>query len=268
MKQFAVIGNPVKHSKSPLIHGQFAKASDISISYEAIEVAEGEFHTVVRKLFEQGLTGANVTMPFKGDAYDFADKLTDRAKQAKAVNTLWRNDEGIIIGDTTDGIGLVAAIAELEHYELNGKSALILGAGGAVRGIVQPLLDAGVSHVDIANRTVSKAEAIAQMFDRADALSLANINQHYDLIINGTSASLTGASLPVQASQLAGAELLIDMTYQSEPTPIMQMAKSVGVTAVDGMGMLLGQAAESFNIWHGVKPDINDCLTAIRHKLS
>jgi len=267
MKRFAVLGNPVSHSKSPAIHQQFAKQCGLTIGYDAIEINKGEFAAEVAKLFDHGLTGANVTMPFKGDAFEFADVLTPRAQLAQAVNTLWRSKDGVIHGDTTDGVGLVCAIEQLQGFDIAGRSILVLGAGGAVRGVVQPLLDAGASSITIANRTVEKAEQIAADFARVKAISLANVTAGYDLIINGTSVSLTGASLPVTTEQIRGAQLLVDMTYGSAPTPLMLLANDQQIEAIDGLGMLLGQAAESFNIWHEIRPDIKQCLDVISHTL-
>ncbi len=266
MKRFVVVGNPIAQSKSPQIHQHFAEQFEIDLQYERHCLDEIHFKDQMQALFDDGVVGANVTMPFKHQAYDMASKHTERAIKAGAANTLYF-ENGELVADTTDGCGVVVSIEQLQNYELANKKVLVLGAGGAVRGIIDDLLNADVTSVTIANRTVQKAQDIAQRFDRTNAISLADVTPGFDVVINGTSSSLSGTALPITAEQLAGTQLVMDMTYAAQPTPFMQLAISQNIDAIDGLGMLVGQAAESFYIWHGKRPDVQSCVTSIARML-
>lgn len=259
---YAVMGNPIAHSKSPIIHTAFAQQTGQTMQYDAILVGtqEGEFAQAVQTFQASGGKGLNITIPFKPAAYALAEQHTPRAKLAGAVNTLWFDAQGQCVGDNTDGVGLVRDLTQNHGKPLYGQHILILGAGGAVRGILGPLLEAIPAQCVIANRTVSKAETLVELF-----ASLGNIracpydallNQKFDLIINGTSASLQGELPPLPNGLLASNGWCYDMMYASTATPFMQWAQAQGATyAWDGLGMLVEQAAESFYQWRGIKPD-------------
>ena len=270
--QYVVVGNPIAHSRSPQIHQHFAKQLGISLTYTRQCLQPDTFNQQMQALFDSGVKGANVTMPFKHQAYQLATEHTKRATIAEAANTLYF-DDGKLVADNTDGWGLVASIEQLQGYSLQGKRVAILGAGGAVRGVVQPLLAAGVSALTIANRTVIKAEQIVEAVDsiRGDAIvsacSLDALISGYDVVINATPTGLTQTALPINGEQLQGTELLVDMVYGAQSTPLMQLANEQGVSAIDGLGMLIGQAAESFYIWHRQRPDIAQAMASIGRTL-
>ena len=209
-------------------------------------------------------------MPFKQQAYQLAERLSDRAKQAGAVNTLYIDSAGKLCGDNTDGIGLVADLKRL-GVNLAGINVLLLGAGGASRGAIGPLLDAGVKQLVLANRTVSKAQAIASNFDqRVEACGYADIpGRDYQLVINATSAGLSGERPDINAGHFQHCQLAYDMLYGNKPTPFLQWAEAVGVPQqADGLGMLVAQAAEAFYIWRGKRPDIAAVLKLLKQQLS
>ena len=270
--QYAVFGNPIQHSKSPQIHKQFAEQTHQDLHYAKQLVPEGQFAEAARALFAAGGKGLNVTVPFKLDAYQFADDLTPRAQRAGAVNTLAVQANGRILGDNTDGIGMVHDMHGL-GWELSGKRVLVLGAGGAVRGILQPLLGDSPLQVVIANRTASKAEELAQQF--ADLGDLdgcgfdALAGRSFDVIINGTSASLAGDLPPLPRGILNAGAACYDMMYGPEPTVFMCWAKEMGAAHIaDGLGMLVGQAAEAFYLWRQVRPEVMPVISALRRQLA
>lgn len=269
--RYAVFGNPIAHSKSPDIHRQFAITTGQDISYEKKLVVLDGFDAAVKKFFSEGGKGLNITVPFKLEAYALSQKLSKRARQAGAVNTLLVEKTGEISGDNTDGIGMVTDMLENHHWLLTGKKILILGAGGAVRGILGPLLETNPDMVVIANRTEEKAKNLAQAFSRqgnVQAVSYDQIPPHpFDIIINGTSASLAG-ELPPLPTACAGAKTACyDMMYAAELTPFLAWAKNQGVTELaDGLGMLVEQAAESFRLWRGVKPDTRAVIASLRQE--
>lgn len=256
---YAVVGNPISHSKSPKIHHQFAQQTDQDMLYKAELIELGRFAYKAGKLFEHGLNGMNVTVPFKEDAYRFADQHTERALRAGAVNTLKKLEDGSILADNTDGIGLVRDLTINHAVQLQGKRILIVGAGGAVRGILQPLLQQHPSEVVIANRTVSKAEHLAADFNQLGNISACGFTEvqgSFDLIINGTSASLSGELPPLPLSIFQADSVTYDMMYGKGLTVFNQWAKDNGVDkTIDGLGMLLEQAAEAFELWRGVRPE-------------
>ncbi|WP_240224940.1 shikimate dehydrogenase [Rheinheimera hassiensis] len=270
MDRYAVFGNPIGHSKSPFIHAQFASALGEKLRYDAILAPLDGFADSWHGFVAAGGKGGNVTVPFKELAYQLADVLSERAKQAGAVNTLYLNSAGKLCGDNTDGIGLVADLTRL-GVTLNGITVLLLGAGGASRGAIGPLLEAGVKQLVLANRTAGKAQTIAANFDqRVSACGYADIaSQPYQLIINATSSGLSGERPLIAAQYLQYCQLAYDMLYGVAPTPFLQWAKAQGVPRqADGLGMLLSQAAAAFYIWRGKRPDITPVLAALKQQLS
>lgn len=269
---YAVFGNPINHSKSPHIHRHFAEQTGQDMTYTKQLVADGEFVAAATEFFAKGGKGLNITVPFKLDAYRFADHLTPRARRAGAVNTLAVQTDGSILGDNTDGIGMIHDMHNL-GWELRNKRVLILGAGGAVRGILQPLLEQEPESLAIVNRTHDKAEQLANSFhDLGDvrALKLEELaGQQYDLVINGTSASLHGELPPLPDDLLAPGACCYDMMYGAEPTVFLQWAQDHGAAGVaDGLGMLVGQAAEAFYLWRQIRPEVVPVITAMRRQMS
>lgn len=270
MKQFAVFGNPIKHSKSPIIHQAFAKQFEHDISYEAILAPEDSFNSAVADFVRAGGLGCNVTLPFKEQAFELADEVSERAKCAAAVNTL-SFVNGKILADNTDGKGLVF---DLERHlgTLKTKSVLLIGAGGAAKGVVLPLFQSGVSKIVVCNRTESKATHLADQFSqygRIEAKSFSEINGDFDIIVNSTSSSVTGDKPDIPGSVFEAAMLAYDMFYQKGNTAFMDFALSFNsqIKVSDGLGMLVGQAAESYRIWNGELPDIEPVLADLKAKM-
>ena len=271
--KYAVFGNPIAHSKSPDIHRQFAEQTGQDLSYTKQLVAEDGFEAAANEFFANGGKGLNITVPFKQDAYAYVARTTPRARRAGAVNTLTLEADGTILRDTTDGVGLVGDIVHNLGWEIRHKKVLILGAGGAVRGVLEPLLEQQPQHVVIANRTVDKALQLAKGFAEFGYLLGCGFDmlgeQQFDLVINGTSASLQGDLPPLPDSLIdpdAGTACY-DMLYGAEPTPFMQWAAERGALVSAGLGMLVGQAAESFALWRGVRPETAAVIADIRAKL-
>lgn len=278
MDKYAVIGNPIEHSKSPQIHQLFAQQAGEDIMYEALFSAVDEFKETVNAFRKGGGKGLNVTVPFKQEAWELADELSDYAKHAKAVNTLVFREDGSIYGTNTDGIGIVRDLVENHQSIITGKRVLILGAGGAVRGVLQPLLQQFPKQVFIANRTPERAVELAadmQLFaqyppDQGENCELAgggfnDIDGEFDLIINGTAASLQGIMPPISESCLAAGVHCYDMMYGGRPTAFEFWCQDQGAAKVmNGLGMLVEQAAESFSIWRGKMPDTKPVLEAMQ----
>ena len=271
LDQYAVMGNPIAHSKSPLIHTLFAKQTGQHLEYRAILVEPGGFATVADAFREAGGRGLNVTVPFKRDAWIYVDELSARAERAGAVNTiLFRNDSRF--GDNTDGLGLVYDLTINHKAELKGKRILLLGAGGAARGVLQPLLAEAPAMLVIANRTAAKAAELALLFGdlgRVFGCGYAELPEHaFDLIINATAASLNDTVPPLPDSILTRDSWCYDMMYGDKPTAFVRWAYEHGVVvALDGLGMLVEQAAESFRVWRGVRPDTAPVITVLRSNL-
>lgn len=269
--RYAVIGNPIAHSKSPEIHARFADQTGQNLSYERLLSPLNGFVPTVRAFIAHGGKGMNVTVPFKLEAFDLATKLTERARLAGAVNTLsFKNGE--IVGDNTDGVGLVNDITRNHGFSITGKRILLLGAGGAARGVIQPLLAEAPSELVIANRTVSKAVELSRLFSASSSIPIStqgfkNLQGSFDLVINGTSAGLTDEMPAIPASPFNSNVLAIDMVYGAQPTRFMQFAAQQGASVRDGLGMLVEQAAESFFIWRGVRPETAPVLAALRAML-
>jgi shikimate dehydrogenase len=266
MDRYAVIGNPVEHSKSPLIHAEFARQTGQLLEYGRILAPIGGFEDVVEVFRAEGGRGLNVTVPFKEDAYLYATQRTQRAELARAVNTLHFLESGEVFGDTTDGVGLVRDIVSNLNTSLRDKRILLMGAGGAARGVVLPLLEERPRSLFIVNRTAEKAQALCEVFPEIQAGGYDDLaGRSFDVIINATSSSLQHALPPLPADIFAAADALAyDMMYGRE-TPFMQFAREQGAAVVaDGLGMLIEQAAESFFIWRGVRPDTAPVLARFR----
>lgn len=266
-QRFAVLGHPIAHSKSPQIHSALAKAVGIDLHYERVEVPLDRFEDTVARLRADGFRGVNVTMPFKVNAFRLCTWRSRRADKAEAANTLTFLADGIE-GDITDGTGLVRDIEGRCARVIEGARILIVGAGGAARGVAGPLLDAKPRRLAIANRTLARALDIVQLFSEADnlaALTLGELPQHqFDLVINATSASLSNALPLVPPSVFAPGALAYDMVYSMGVTPFLQLAASVGAESSDGLGMLVEQAAEAFHVWHGIRPETGAVYQQLR----
>ena len=270
MSQYAVVGNPVRHSKSPQIHRLFARQTEQDLQYTAVEIQEGDFEFFVRDFFSEGGAGLNVTVPYKEKAYKLADHCSDRAGLAKAVNTLFLDDEGKLCGENTDGLGLVRDITINHKVDVAGKKILILGAGGAVRGVLASLAFEHPGSVTIMNRTLSRAQQLQKDFEKLLDLQPQTFDQpraeRFDLIINGTSASLAGELPPLDPKLIAEGCCCYDMMYSDQATPFMAWSKQYGARLVlDGTGMLVEQAAESFAIWRGVRPETSEVISLLRN---
>ncbi|MDI9243763.1 shikimate dehydrogenase [Marinobacter sp. CHS3-4] len=268
---YAVVGNPISHSKSPRIHSLFAQQTGENLEYTAIQAPETEFGGVVSGFFSRGGQGLNVTVPFKEEAWRLADTHTDRALRAGAANTLYVDDKGALIADNTDGHGLVTDLMQNHGVELAGAKVLVLGAGGAVRGVLGPLLSQKPMSLTIANRTVAKAQGLVDLFrdEFADtdlrACGFEEPSEPFDVIINGTSASLQGDLPPLSPTVIAAGTVVYDMMYSLETTPFNQWALDQGATRVfDGLGMLVEQAAESFRVWRGITPETDPVIEVLR----
>ena len=273
--RYAVVGNPVAHSRSPSIHAQFAAQTGQDISYERLLAPLDGFVATVEAFRAGGGRGANVTLPFKLQAFEYARRRSPRAEAAGAVNTLVFEPEGVF-GDNTDGVGMVRDIVDRLGFRLRGCRLLLAGAGGAARGVVQPLLQAGVASIVIANRTVPRAVELARLggdsrvrgcgFEALDADGPAG--QGFDAIVNATSTGLEDTIPAIPDAAYRGLRLAYDMVYGARPTPFMRHAARLGCPQVsDGLGMLVEQAAESFLLWRGVRPRTDAVLARLRAEI-
>jgi shikimate dehydrogenase len=260
--RYAVIGHPVAHSRSPWIHARFARATGQDLEYGRIDAPPEGFAAAVEQFRRSGGKGLNVTLPYKEAAFRLCGKTSARAKAAQAVNTLVLGEE--ISGDNTDGAGLVRDIEVNQGYALRGRRALLLGAGGAARGVVGALLEAGIARLVIANRTVDRARELAGRFPPAEACGYpALAGERFDLVVNATSAGLQDAALPLPRSLFSPAMLAYEMVYGRE-TAFLGAARAGGARGCDGLGMLVEQAAESFFVWRRVRPDTRAVLAELR----
>jgi len=271
--QYAVMGNPIAHSKSPLIHSLFAEQTKQHLEYRAILVEIGQFTEAVEAFQSEGGKGLNVTVPFKRDAWRLVNERSECAELAGAVNTVVLREDGSLYGDNTDGVGMVRDITVNQGVSIEGKKVLILGAGGAVRGVLGPVLQEKPAEVVIANRTPERAQELADAFEeygRIDGCGFDDLDgSRYDIVINGTSASLKGEVPPLPEGILTKGAFCYDMMYGGEPTAFMNWADDEGCEQIsDGLGMLVEQAAESFNIWRGVRPDTGVVIKAVRDQIS
>ena len=268
--RYAVIGNPIEHSKSPQVHALFAQQTGQAMQYERLLAPIDRFAERVHGFIAQGGRGANVTVPFKLEAFALAQALTPRAQAAGAVNTLSFSADGIK-GDNTDGIGLVRDITLNAGVPLRNRSVLLLGAGGAARGVILPLIEENIAGLVIANRTQPRAMELAQQFSHSgvpvSSAAFEQLDQCFDVIINATSASLDSALPPLPDGVFGPETLAYDMMYGAQPTIFMQHAARHGAAVRDGLGMLIEQAAESFFIWRGVRPETAPVYQWLRGQL-
>jgi shikimate dehydrogenase len=267
--KYAVIGNPIEHSKSPEIHAAFAKQTGERLSYTRLLGNPDDFAGDVRQFFAAGGRGLNVTVPFKEQAWRLADELTERARTAGAVNTLILLEDNRLRGDNTDGTGLVRDLRVNQGFDFKGKKILILGAGGAVRGAVRPLLDEQPKRLVIANRTAAKAHALAQGLTGYGQVAGCGLDElagmQFDLLINGTAAGLGGEVPTLPDAILAPGGWCYDMLYANQPTAFQRWARQHrAARALDGLGMLVEQAAESFRLWRGVMPQTAPVIQMLR----
>tara|TARA_B110000208_G_scaffold53773_1_gene70533 strand:+ start:4919 stop:5746 length:828 start_codon:yes stop_codon:yes gene_type:complete len=273
MDQYRVYGNPIKQSRSPFIHQYFAKETEQQLNYQSELVAVDGFDKKIRKFISEQGKGANITVPFKEQALAICDQLSERARLAGAVNTLSFID-GQILGDNTDGLGLVQDL-QRNNVKLKNSRILLLGAGGAAKGVILPLLECHPQMIVVANRTVSKAESICKQFNvdknnsKLTACGFDDVVNDFDIIINATSASLSGQVPSIPAQIISADVVCYDMVYGRELTPFLMWAKEQGSEhLIDGLGMLVGQAAESFAIWREVKPEVESVIASLRKSLA
>ena len=269
MSQYAVVGNPVKHSKSPRIHSLFASQTGMDLAYTAIQLKPENFEAGVRKFFADGGAGLNVTVPFKEKAFLLADSCSERASLAQAVNTLCVDGDGALIGDNTDGVGLVRDIKGNHQFEIRQRRILLLGAGGAVRGALSALVAEDPAEITIANRTPGKALQLKAEFGHLADLTAVGFGEldatAFDLVINGTSLGLEGKLPPISKAVISSACCCYDMVYADSDTVFVRWARDNGaVLALDGLGMLVEQAAGSFAIWHGLRPQTLSVISQLR----
>jgi shikimate dehydrogenase len=269
MERYAVIGNPVAHSKSPRIHAEFARQTGQHLEYGRILAEPEHFAETVRAFFAGGGRGLNVTVPFKEAAWRLADERSPRAKIAGAVNTLIALPGGRLRGDNTDGAGLIRDLADNHGFAFGGRQILLLGAGGAARGVLRPLLETGLRGLTVANRTADKALALAERAAGAGPVTGCGLDglaeARFDLIVNSTSAGLGGEMPPIPDDCLAPGGWTYDMLYGDTPTPFCHWGERHGAAkALDGLGMLVEQAAESFRLWRGVSPQTAPVIAALR----
>jgi len=268
MDKYAVFGNPIGQSKSPLIHSLFALQTGQKLSYTAQLIDTDKFASEGCRQMRK-LKGANVTVPFKQDAFEMVDMVSRRARQAGAVNTIVKQSDGTLMGDNTDGVGLVNDITRNLQWIIAGKRVLILGAGGAVRGALGPILAEEPGELCIANRTVTKADQLAQAFSgmgNITSCAFDAVSGRFDIIINGTSASLFGELPPIPSSCIDEHTACYDMMYDLEKPTVFNhwVAEQGGQHIADGFGMLVEQAAEAFELWRGVRPQTAPVIEKLR----
>ena len=271
--RYAVFGNPIDHSRSPAIHAAFADLTGQHITYEKLLAPRDSFAAAVAQFIASGGRGANVTVPFKLEAHALAQTLTPRAAAAGAVNTLCFGADGTISGDNTDGVGLVRDLRVNAGVAIGGRRILLLGAGGAARGVLLPLLAERPAQLVVANRSAAKATELVAAFQQYRgntelvASNLGDLTAGFDVVINATSASLDGSVPAVSAAIFAPGALAYDMMYAATPTAFLALAQGHGATVRDGLGMLVEQAAEAFFVWRGVRPPTATVLADLRASL-
>ena len=267
--RYAVMGNPIHHSKSPLIHSLFAAQTGEAVNYRAILVQPGEFAMAVNAFRDAGGRGLNITVPFKPEAHAHVDRLNERARRAGAVNTIIFHADGSSVGDNTDGVGLIRDLIHNHGARLEGKRLLLLGAGGAARGVLPALLGQRPASLVVANRTPEKAQGLAR--DCADlgtvrGAGLAELaGQRFDLIVNATAAGLDDRMVTLPDELLAEGGWGYDLMYGDRPTAFVRWCRQQGAArSLDGLGMLVEQAAESFSLWRGVRPETLPVIQRLR----
>lgn len=270
MKQvtkLGVVGNPIGHSLSPEIHMMFAKEFGDSISYEKVEIPLGEFESAIGEMIDEGYHGLNVTIPFKLDAFRCSTKCSSQARQSRAVNTLTFKG-GKILGENTDGTGFIRDLEERLKFSVETKKILILGAGGGVRGILPALMDRMPKSVTVANRSANRAQELCDEFGIQNILYDETGSEAYDLIVNATPTSLQNKAPLVSPFAFEDCELAYDLVYSAKPTSFMELAKRCGAKQTsDGLGMLVEQAADSYEIWMGHRPQTENVFNTLRAKL-
>ncbi|MBE0364513.1 shikimate dehydrogenase [Pseudoalteromonas ulvae UL12] len=271
MDKYAVFGNPIKHSKSPAIHHKFAELLNEPVHYEAILAPLDGFSAAVNDFFVSGGLGANVTMPFKEQAFELCDQLSDRAQSAGAVNTLKKLKSGELYGDNTDGAGLVNDLLN-NNITLKGQHILLMGAGGAARGVLLPLIEQQPASITLVNRTKNKAQQLAELFSQYIDIAVYDFHElpiaNYDVVINSTSSSIEGVLPNITAEHIQSASAVYDMVYSDKETIFIAWAKSHNKNAVmlDGIGMLIGQAAEAYNVWRDTFPPVEQVIRLAKDK--
>ncbi|WP_369789549.1 shikimate dehydrogenase [Rouxiella sp. WC2420] len=271
MSSFAVFGNPIGHSKSPRIHALFAEQTGINHQYGTVLAPHDEFEETLRGFFANGASGANITVPFKERAFAESDELSDRAALSGAVNTLKKLEDGRLLGDNTDGIGMISDLQRLNMIK-SGDRVLLVGAGGAARGVILPLLAHGC-RVVVTNRTFERAQHLHSIFAAKGDITAVALNDldglAFDLIINATASGIKGDVPAIPVAVVTAETRIYDMFYQAGETPFIAWAKQCGAKyAADGLGMLVGQAAHAFYLWHGVMPEIEPVLTQLKQDLA
>lgn len=270
MTHYAVFGHPISHSKSPQIHQAFARQTGISLQYDRIEAPVDAFPQAVTSFLSGGGAGANITLPFKQQAWEYADQLTERASLSGAVNTLKKCPDGQILGDNTDGIGLVSDLQRLSMIKA-GDRILLVGAGGAARGVILPLLSLGTT-ITVVNRTTANAQSMAKAFEHRGAINALSFDElkdkHFDLLINATSSGIHGDVPPLSPSLIHADLRCYDMFYQNGLTAFLHWCHQQGSSHLaDGLGMLVGQAAHAFHLWHGVMPDVAPVIALLKAEM-
>ena len=271
--KYAVIGHPIAHSKSPVIHQAFASQLGKMISYERVQAPLDGFAQTISRLITEGYKGVNVTVPFKSEAFAIADQVTAKAREASAANTLIFDTTLGIVAANTDGVGLVRDIQQNLEVSLEGKRVLLIGAGGAAEGVAHPIAECLPKLFVITNRSLEKATAIVNKLEMVEGFKVTTIKcsdfkglegQVFDIVINATSVGLTDSELPIPNSIFTKDTLAYDMMYGRE-TPFMAQARKAGASVADGLGMLVEQAAEAFYLWHGVRPETRPVIEKIRN---
>ncbi len=270
MNNYAVFGNPINHSKSPLIHQAFAQQTGIDHRYGRVCAPLDGFPQALAEFFAQSGVGANITLPFKQLAWELADELSERAALSGAVNTVKKRKDGSCLGDNTDGIGLLSDLERLSMIK-PGDRVLLVGAGGAARGVILPLLSLGVA-LTVTNRTQARAVELANIFQHSGAIDACGFeqleNKGFELIINATSSGINGQIPPLPASLIHSGIRCYDMFYQIGQTPFLNWCQQQGALHLaDGLGMLVGQAAHAFHLWHGVMPDIAPVIESLQREM-
>ena len=272
MNHYVVVGNPVEHSQSPFIHAAFAQQTGQVMTYGRHRCVQGALAATLRELAEQGLSGCNITVPFKFEAWQLAARHTERATLAQAANTLRFDPQGWL-ADNTDGIGLCRDIEHNAGHLVKGQRLLLIGAGGAAAGVLGPLLAAGAAQVVVANRDLGRAQTLVERHLPAAgstpllARALADAGRDHDIVVNATASSLQGAAIPVLAEVLRPGTLAIDLMYGAPAQAFLDWARAAGAVGRDGLGMLVEQAAVAFELWRGVRPDTAPVLAALRLRL-
>lgn len=271
--KYAVIGHPIAHSKSPVIHQAFASQLGKMISYERVQAPLDGFAQTISRLITEGYKGVNVTVPFKSEAFAIANQMTAKAREASAANTLIFDTTLGIVAANTDGVGLVRDIQQNLEVSLEGKRVLLIGAGGAAEGVAHPIAECLPKLFVITNRSLEKATAIVNKLEMVEGFKVTTIKcsdfkglegQVFDIVINATSVGLTDSELPIPNSIFTKDTLAYDMMYGRE-TPFMAQARKAGASVADGLGMLVEQAAEAFYLWHGVRPETRPVIEKIRN---